>query len=704
VKKDNKTYNYAQLVESYRRADGKPRQRVIASLGKLTDLEVANLRLALKAAKAGEGVVCLQPATGTPVVRSSLDYLPIAVVLEMSRRIGLTALLSRLLDDDATSMPASKVVLALVAHRLLAPGSKLAAVRWFERTALPELLGVEPGELNNSRIHRILDALSRVRPELQLGVAQLHNGDTQKGHALFIDVSDTWFEGRGPELAQRAKTKEGAYKKKIGIVLTCNKRGQPIRWDVVEGRLNDCKSMGDMAAQLVHIPGLAKLPMVFDRAMGKKKTLQELTDAGVRFVTMMTRDSFEGYAGELLVFPKLAESQPEDEDDVQAQAAALSAVQEEGFVKIGRMLWGKALGVRRHRVKKRDHRAAHAAVARPVRQPARVSRPNAVHGMRKAEEIAALKEKTGARYKEVYEQVGVRRAKGFHLRRLLKLLPELRELVREGGCWASLEDLEAIAALEPGEQLEAFARYRLDAEPVEQAVIEPPQEQYTVSGPPLRLVLAFDPAAFTAARFAANDHDRELCEGIEQLNVKLAQGRCSQRSAEVTVAKLLAKHSLTDCYEVTTSRFSAQVQRREDVWQRKRRTDGFRLFAVHPDLRVSPKRVINLYSEKMAVEVDFHVIKSTVRIRPVHHGTEAKVRAHVDLCVLALAVERALRAALPDGLTAPAALEILETVRLSSVAPNPKTAPTRVLTTPTPEQQRILRRLDMLPLATPDSL
>ena len=201
-----------------------------------------------------------------------------------------------------------------------------------------------------------------------------------------------------------------------------------------------------------------------------------------------------------------------------------------------------------------------------------------------------------------------------------------------------------------------------------------------------------------SARFKANAHDQEIRNEVERLSTSLAQRLTKQRNVEVAMAKLLAKYSLTDCYEVTTTSSSARVLRTEDVWRRKRRTDGFRLFAVHPDLRLTPTRVINLYSEKMAVEVDFHVIKSTVKIRPVHHRTEAKVRAHVDLCVLALAVERAFNAALPKDISAPAALKLLETVRLITVSPTPDTTPTRVLTTPTADQERLLRHLDMLHL------
>ncbi|MBE0564919.1 MAG: hypothetical protein IH621_03110 [Krumholzibacteria bacterium] len=52
-KKDRKTYQYVQLVESFRRDDGVPSRRTVANLGRLTDREIANLRVALQASRLG---------------------------------------------------------------------------------------------------------------------------------------------------------------------------------------------------------------------------------------------------------------------------------------------------------------------------------------------------------------------------------------------------------------------------------------------------------------------------------------------------------------------------------------------------------------------------------------------------------------------------------------------------------------------------
>lgn len=70
----------------------------------------------------------------------------------------------------------------------------------------------------------------------------------------------------------------------------------------------------------------------------------------------------------------------------------------------------------------------------------------------------------------------------------------------------------------------------------------------------------------------------------------------------------------------------------------------------------------SVYRDKDTVERDFRTIKSFVRLRPMFHYTDPKVRAHVTLCMLALLLERSLerRLALKNApITAPACFEAL---------------------------------------------
>ena len=89
VRRGATVYVYGQLVESYRREDGMPTQRVIANLGRMTEVEIRNMRVALEASRRGTRVVLdkRELPTGTRAAKPThnLRYLDLAVLLALWR-------------------------------------------------------------------------------------------------------------------------------------------------------------------------------------------------------------------------------------------------------------------------------------------------------------------------------------------------------------------------------------------------------------------------------------------------------------------------------------------------------------------------------------------------------------------------------------------------------------------------------------------
>ncbi len=133
VRRNGKTYEYAQLVETYRReSDGLPVARVIATLGHPSDVAVLNLQQALCAAREGKRVaVARQPrATSVQALKptANLRYLDVAVLLELWREWGLDEILDELMPTGEAQVRPASVVAALTLQRCVDPGSKLYAV------------------------------------------------------------------------------------------------------------------------------------------------------------------------------------------------------------------------------------------------------------------------------------------------------------------------------------------------------------------------------------------------------------------------------------------------------------------------------------------------------------------------------------------------------------------------------------------------
>src|SRR5262249_30209662 len=127
---------------------------------------------------------------------------------------------------------------------------------------------------------------------------------------------------------------------------------------------------------------------------------------------------------------------------------------------------------------------------------------------------------------------------------------------------------------------------------------------------------------------------------------------------------------------------------------------GFTVLVAHNGLQHSAAELCRLYRAKDKVEKDFQTIKSVTKLRPIRHHTDAKVSAHVTLCMLALLLERRLEDKLDGLCSAPEALETLATCHLNAYrGASTDAVPLYALTEADSEQLALLRTLRMQLLA-----
>jgi len=299
-KKTGQTYDYVYLAQSYRDDKGRSRHRHIARLDELSETQIANLEKALRAGARGQAVVVADGAARNfAKVSASLRYLEFAVLLQLWREWCLNELFASIMPRGTSVVEPADVVLALVLQRAVEPDSKLAAVDWFARTALPELLGVPVSAFGNSRIHRVLAQLDKVEPKLQARLP--YRCRLQTGHfaSLFLDATDTFFVGEGPSIARRGKTKEGRLELKIGILLLCNERGEPLQWKVVQGNSAEAKNFHAQLDALTDVEWARGVPIVVDRAMGHSSDIVRMANTGLHFVTALRASEYNTYAPEI---------------------------------------------------------------------------------------------------------------------------------------------------------------------------------------------------------------------------------------------------------------------------------------------------------------------------------------------------------------------------------------------------------------------
>ena len=696
---------YAQLVESYRREDGLPVHRIIASLGQLSDREVENLRAALKASRQGKSLVLRDAPAWKARIESNLAYLDVAVALAMWRSWKLSELLHRLIPERKVAVRAAKVVCALTIQRCVAPGSKLSATRWFPRSALPELLGVEPSRFHNTRIHRVLDQLDRVERELQQGLVRRYEQKDGAFAALFVDVTDAWFEGRGPDLAERGRTKEGLRNRhKVGILLLCNEHGYPLRWKTLPGRTKDPLALRALVGDVETEPWTCGVPIVFDRAMGTAGAVARLCESGLRFVTAVHRPEIASYTDAVPSEPFADLGGAEDEDErARLVAEAGRRAEAAGMEKVDELLYVLDLGMGTRKMR---------LAAEPGDDEEQEIEGDALEGgaywlhrARRYQQM--LDDKVFGTRAEIARHEGVSRARLSQVMGLLRLDAELQQEVLTG-VYGVVADrtLRKIAQLRSkAAQRRALSEHATSAAPAQNA--RPVRRRRpSVVEARLRRVLYFNPQMLVDQRAIARRQREELEAFVRDLNLRLRH-KSSKATRETVHAEVLGKlqaRSMVSLYEVRVEKVTTDGHRHlwvtmvldEQAWKKRRSTDGFVLLVAHPELPQSAAELVALYRAKDAVEKDFQTIKSDLELRPVFHHTDPKVRAHVSLCMLALLLERTLErrlARVGRPMTAPACFELLASGHLNRVATGPDEPPAYVATDPDEEQRDILGRL-----------
>jgi hypothetical protein len=226
----------------------------------------------------------------------------------------------------------------------------------------------------------------------------------------------------------------------------------------------------------------------------------------------------------------------------------------------------------------------------------------------------------------------------------------------------------------------------------------------------LRLVLYFNPQMCIEQRSAAEAQRQAIEDLVADLNRRLRaeRTRLDADGARFQLVERLAARSMLKVYGIRVEQSPASGSERqvsqlridfdEAQWQRRRQYDGFVLLVADPEIPRSAAELVQLYRDKDAVEKDFQTIKDVVKLRPVYHHTDPKVRAHVTLCMLALLLERTLeqrlrRSSMP--MSAPACFEQLANCHLNLLRADPDVPPTYSLTEPTNEQRDLIKVLRM---------
>src|SRR5258706_10514143 len=210
--KDGKEHGYWSLVETIRTADG-PRQRTLCYLGELNGsaharwqktVEVFNeqgettqLKLFPSEAEASDDPNVARVLVKKVRVERTRRLGDCYLGLELWKQLGLAEFLALHLDVDGADVPWSRVAAVLAINRLCDPGSELAVEQhWYPSTALDDLLHIEAGKINDTRLYRCLDRLLPLKTKIEQHLKQRFGELFQaEFDVLLYDLTSTYVEG-----------------------------------------------------------------------------------------------------------------------------------------------------------------------------------------------------------------------------------------------------------------------------------------------------------------------------------------------------------------------------------------------------------------------------------------------------------------------------------------------------------------------------
>jgi hypothetical protein len=286
-------YAYVQLVEN-RWQEGRSRQRVLATLGRLEQLqESGGLEALLESgSRLVEGLTVLSEHRRgeAPTVRTQRIGAPL-VFGRLWEETGCRRVLEELLGARRFEFPVERAVFLEVLHRLVRPGSDRSGVDWRADYQIPD---TEPLQLHHAYramawLGEPVDPAEPARTVKDLVEERLFARRRDLFTSLelvFFDTTSIYFEGEGGEsLGQYGHSKDHRPDRRqmiVGVVL--DQEGVPLCCELLPGNTTDVTRLVPVAERLSKRFGVGRVTLVADRGMIGKQTIARLEAEGWGYI------------------------------------------------------------------------------------------------------------------------------------------------------------------------------------------------------------------------------------------------------------------------------------------------------------------------------------------------------------------------------------------------------------------------------------
>jgi hypothetical protein len=291
---------YLQLVENHW-LDGRPQQTVLATLGRLDELQQRGAVESLLRSGARFADKLLVLTAHQRGELSAVRTLRLGAVLIFERlwqQTGCAAVLAQLLGQRRFEFAVERAVFLTVLHRLLAPGSDRAADKWKHDYSLDGA-----ADLGLHHLYRAMAWLGEPLPDdeqrgstrlvplctkdrIEEGLFGRRRDLFTQLQVVFFDTTSIYFEGEGgDELGQYGHSKDhrpDLYQMVVGAVLDGD--GRPLCCEMWPGNTTDVKTLIPVVDGLYRRFGIVKVCIVADRGMISREVVDDLEQQGWPYI------------------------------------------------------------------------------------------------------------------------------------------------------------------------------------------------------------------------------------------------------------------------------------------------------------------------------------------------------------------------------------------------------------------------------------
>ena len=295
VKKSGK-YQYLQIVEN-RKEEGKVRQRVIATVGRMDKLQdKGRVETLIRSLSRFSEKALLVLSGQSEVTADALTIGPALVFQRLWKESGIEACIKGLLIDRKFEFDVERAIFLTVLHRLMVSGSDRFCDKWRRDYLVP---GTDQLDLHH--LYRAMSFLGEPLPNRKQthDIAPRRNKDLieemlffnhrdlfSELDLVFFDTTSIYFEGAGGQsIGRRGFSKDhrpDLHQMVVGAVLDDN--GRPICCEMWPGNTTDVTRLIPEVERLRSRFSMGNFCIVADRGMISADTLGKLDEGQMPYI------------------------------------------------------------------------------------------------------------------------------------------------------------------------------------------------------------------------------------------------------------------------------------------------------------------------------------------------------------------------------------------------------------------------------------